>query len=175
MLEVMILYILINRDLTMYAIQKRIKENFGAYTTPSFGAIKPALVRLEKQGFLSASKIMSDGGKLSVYYSVTKDGIKGLKEMLAAPLSSNPLQFLSDARIKLSCLSALEKDDLYGVFEDIKANAALHKNNAENILKDEYTPLTFYQKIVLDNAVCEYKNFITLVENLEKENARNSK
>ena len=95
--------------------------------------------------------------------------------MLAEPLSSNPLQFLSDARIKLSCLSVLEKDDCYNVFEDIKSNAILHKNNAENILSDEYTPLTFYQKIVLDNAVCEYKNFITLVENLEKENARNNK
>jgi hypothetical protein len=118
---------------------------------------------------------MSDGGKLSVYYSVTKDGIKNLKEMLTQPLSSNPLQFLSDARIKLSCLSALEDGNRYSVYEDIKSNAILHKNNAENILKDEYTPLTFYQKIVLDNAVCEYKNFITLVENLEKENARNSK
>lgn len=171
----MILYILLNRDLTMYAIQKRIKENFGAYTSPSFGAIKPALVRLEKQGFLSTSKIMSEGGKLSVYYSATKDGIKNLNLMLTEPLSSNPLQFLSDARIKLSCLSALEADERYNVFEDIKSNAILHKNNAENILSDEYTPLTFYQKIVLDNAVCEYKNFITLVENLEKENARNSK
>ena len=142
---------------------------------PSFGAIKPALVRLEKQGFISASKIMSDGGKLSVYYSLTKDGMKGLKDLLKTPLSSNPIQFLTDARIKLSCLSALDGNDCYSIYEDIKSNAFMHKANAENILNDEYTPLTFYQKIVLDNAVCEYKNFITLVENLEKENARNSK
>ena len=118
---------------------------------------------------------MSDGGKLSVYYSVTKDGIKGLKGLLTESLSANPLQFLSDARIKLSCLSALDDGERYEVFENIKSNAVLHKTNAENILKDEYLPLTFYQKIVLDNAICEYKNFITLVENLEKENARNRK
>ncbi len=175
MLELMILYLLIKRDLTMYSIQKHIKENFGAYTCPSFGAIKPALVRLEKQNFITSSKIMSEGGKLSIYYSITNDGTKAIATMLLQPISPNPLQFLSDARIKLSCLSVLESDERYNVFEDIKANAQLHKANAENILNNEYTDLNFYQKIVLDNAICEYKNFITLIENLEKENGRNSK
>lgn len=175
MIDLMILYILLTHDLTMYSIQKRIQENFKAYTNPSFGALKPALVRLEKQGCITSSKIMSDGGKLSVFYSVTKDGEKHLRKLLLKPFSPNPLQFLSDARIKLSCLSFLDKDDKDEVFLDIKTNALLHKTNAENTLSDEYTPLTFYQRMVLDNAVCEYKNFIVLVEGLEKENARNSK
>ena len=169
----MILYILLKRDLTMYAIHKRIQENFIAFTSPSFGAVKPALVRLEKQGCISSSKIMSDGGKLSVYYSITKDGIKELRNLLLKPLSQNALQFLSDARIKLSCVSLLDGSDAHDVFVDIKSNALLHKLNAERILSDEYTPLTFQQRIVLDNAICEYKNFISLVEGLEKTNAGN--
>lgn len=175
MLEAIILYLLLNRDLTMYAIHKQIKENFGAYTAPSFGAIKPALVRLEKQNFITAAKIMSDGGKLSVYYSISKDGVKGLKGILLTSLSNNPLQFFTDARLKLSCLSVLNKDECAEVYENIKENAYLHKANAEKILNDEYTSLTFYQKIVLDNTICEYKNFIILIESLEKENARNNK
>lgn len=169
----MILYILLKHDLTMYAIHKRIQENFLAFTSPSFGAVKPALVRLEKQGCISSSKIMSDGGKLSVYYSITKDGVKELRNLLLKPLSQNPLQFLSDARIKLSCVSFLDGSDAHDVFVDIKSNALLHKLNAEKILSDEYTPLTFQQRIVLDNAVCEYKNFVSLVEGLEKSNAGN--
>lgn len=169
----MILYILLKHDLTMYAIHKRIQENFLAFTSPSFGAVKPALVRLEKQGCISSSKIMSDGGKLSVYYSITKDGVKELRNLLLKPLSQNALQFLSDARIKLSCVSFLDGSDAHDVFVDIKSNAKLHKLNAEKILSDEYTPLTFQQRIVLDNAVCEYKNFISLVEGLEKSNASN--
>ena len=173
MIEIMILYILLKHDLTMYAIHKRIQENFLAFTSPSFGAVKPALVRLEKQGCISSSKIMSDGGKLSVYYSITKDGVKELRNLLLKPLSQNPLQFLSDARIKLSCVSFLEGSDAHDVFVDIKSNALLHKLNAEKILSDEYTPLTFQQRIVLDNAVCEYKNFVSLVEGLEKSNAGN--
>ena len=173
MIEIMILYILLKHDLTMYAIHKRIQENFLAYTSPSFGAVKPALVRLEKQGCITSSKIMSDGGKLSVYYSITKDGLKELRSLLLKPLSQNPLQFLSDSRIKLSCLSFLDDTDAHDVFVDIKANALQHKVNAEKILADEYTPLTYQQRIVLDNAICEYKNFISLVEGLEKSNAGN--
>ena len=173
MIEIMILYILLKHDLTMYAIHKRIQENFLAFTSPSFGAVKPALVRLEKQGCISSSKIMSDGGKLSVYYSITKDGVKELRNLLLKPLSQNPLQFLSDARIKLSCVSFLDGSDAHDVFVDIKSNALLHKLNAEKILSDEYTSLTFQQRIVLDNAVCEYKNFVSLVEGLEKSNAGN--
>lgn len=169
----MILYILLKHDLTMYAIHKRIQENFLAFTSPSFGAVKPALVRLEKQKFISSSKIMSDGGKLSVYYSITKEGVKELRNLLLKPLSQNPLQFLSDARIKLSCISFLDGTDAHDVFVDIKSNALLHKNNAEYILSDEYTPLTFQQRVVLDNAICEYKNFVSLVEGLEKSNASN--
>lgn len=175
MIELLILYLLISRDLTMYAIHKRIKENFEAYTTPSFGALKPALVRLEKQNYLTTTKIMSDGGKLSVYYSITKDGLKELRNLLLKPFSSNPVQFLSDARIKLSCAEFLDEDDCAKMFENIKANALLHKVNAEKILNDEYTPVNFYQKIVLDNAICEYKNFISMIESMGKDNARNSK
>lgn len=174
MLNILILYVLLKRDLTMYSIHKRISDNFQPYTTPSFGAIKPALVKLEAAGCITSSKIMSDGGKLSIYYSITKDGVKELKNLMLKPFSSNPLQFMSDARMKLSCLSCLEGEDCLTVFEDIKANALMHKLNAEKILADDYTPTNFYQKIVLDNAICEYKNFILMVEGLEKENARNS-
>lgn len=175
MIELMILYILLNHDLTMYAIHKRINENFLAYTSPSFGAVKPALVRLEKQGCITSAKIMSEGGKLSVFYSITKDGVKELRNLLLKPLSQNPLQFLSDARIKLSCISFLDASDSEEVFFDIKSNALLHKVNAEKILADEYTPLTFQQRMVLDNVICEYKNFVSLVEGLEKSNASNSR
>ena len=174
MIELMILYILLSHDLTMYAIHKRILEYFVAYTSPSFGAIKPALVRLEKQGFITSAKIMSDGGKLSIYYSIAKDGEKELRKILLRPLSSNALQFFSDARIKLSCLSVLSKEECSEVLADIKSNAILHMHNAKKIFEDEYTPKDFYQKIILDNTICEYNNFITTIEGLEKDNARNS-
>ena len=168
MIDLIILYVLLNRDLTMYAISKRISDNFRAFTNPSFGALKPALVRLEKLGCVKSAKIMSDGGKLSVFYSIKKDGMKHLRKLLLQPFSGNPVQFLSDAGIKLSCASFLEGQDLKNMFEEIKTNALLHKANAQKTLDDEYTPLDFYQKMVLDNSVLQYKNLISMIEGLEK-------
>ena len=88
---------------------------------------------------------MSDGGKLSVFYSITKDGLKQLKNLLLLPFSGNPVQFLSDARIKLSCASFLEGAELSQMLDEIKSNAILHKANAQKTLDDEYNPLDFYQ------------------------------
>ena len=175
MIELMILYVLTRRELTMYSIQKYIVENFGAYSMPSFGAIKPALVRLEKNNCLTTKKMMSDGGKLSVYYTITNNGLEELKKLILEPLSENPLQFLSNARVKLSCASFLDKEECSNLFFNIKSLAMKHKFTAENIINDEYNQLSFYQRIILDNTICEYSNFISIIEGLEKENAGNSK
>lgn len=175
MIDLMILYVLLKRDLTMYAIHKRIQEQFLPFTSPSFGALKPALVRLEKNGCITSAKIMSEGGKLSVFYSVSKDGLKELKNLLLKPFSNNPLQFLSDARVKLCCSSFLSRDESFELFHEIKSNALMHRVNAEKILADEYSSVDFYQRIVLDNTICEYNNFISMIEGFEKDNAGNSK
>lgn len=174
MVEILILYTILNREFTMYAVQKEIEKSFGIFSTPSFGAIKPALRRLEYNGFVNSRKMMSDGGKLSIYYSITKTGVSELKRLLLEDFSDNPLQFLSNAKIKLSCAELLDKDKKDELFFAVKAKALHFKTCAEKILNDEYTDKSFYQKILLDNTICEYANFITIVEGFEKDNARNS-
>ena len=52
MIELLILYKLSDKVLTMYGILKEILESFSVLTTPSYGTIKPALNRLEKAGFI---------------------------------------------------------------------------------------------------------------------------
>lgn len=173
MVELLILYVLSEHENTMYGILKTILKVFGAYTKPSFGAIKPALTRLEKSGFLRVRKDMSDGGKLSGFYSITTQGREEFKKLVLAKISSNPLQFKQTACVKLSCASYLAKDEREELFAGIKNQALEHKFCAENTLSKEKT-LTFYQRILLDNTTVEYKNFITVIDNLEKDNVRNS-
>lgn len=175
MIELMILFILSKREFTMYSIHKLILENFGAFSRPSFGAIKPALKRLEKNGHIQSRKMMSDGGKLSVFYSITRNGLEELRRLILEKLSENPLQFLSNAKVKLSCASYLSNEECTDLFFHIKSMAMQHKFNAENIINNEYNQLNFYQRIILDNTICEYSNFITILEGLEKENASNRK
>lgn len=171
MIELLVLYVLSIREMTMYAILKHIISVFGAYTQPSFGAIKPALTRLEKTGFLCSRKAMSDGGKLSCFYSITQTGREELKKLILEKASNNPLQFQSTTGIKISCASYLAKDERGKLFLHLKTKAQEHKFKAENILNSEKS-LTFYQRIILDNTIVEYKNLITLIENLEKDNEK---
>lgn len=167
MIELLILYVLSEKELTMYAVLKHIMNNFAAFTQPSFGAIKPALTRLEKAGLIRSRKAMSDGGKLSGFYSITQDGREELKKLILEKVSNNPLQFHSNASIKICCASYLAKDERKELFSHLKSKAQEHKFTAQNILNDEKS-LTFYQRIILDNTIVEYKNLITLIENLEK-------
>lgn len=174
MIELLILYVILKRDYTMYAIQRRIEESFAPFTKPSFGALKPALRRLEERYCLTTRKLMSDGGKLSVFYEISKNGINELKRLMLEDLSANPLQYLSNARIKLSCADCLDSEEKKRLFFLLKSRAMQFKNDAQNILSDEYKQVNFYQKVILDNAICEYSNFINIIEGLEKDNARNS-
>ena len=174
MIELLILYILLKRDFTMYSIQKRIDENFAPFTKPSFGALKPALRRLEEKECLTSRKIMSDGGKLSVYYEISRNGIAELKRLILEDLSDNPLQFLSNARAKLCCADCLNSDERKRLFFSVKSRAMQFKTLSQNVLNDEYNHINFYQKVVIDNALCEFSNLITLVEGLEKDNASTS-
>lgn len=171
MIELLILYVLSEREMTMYGILKHILDFFGAFTQPSFGAIKPALTRLEKSGFIQSRKAMSEGGKLSGFYLIKPTGREELKRLLLEKVSDNPLQFHSAASIKIACASYLSKDEIKELFYHLKMKAQEHKFKAENTLNNEKS-LTFYQRIILDNSVVEYKNFITLIENLEKENSK---
>ena len=174
MIELLILYVLLKRDFTMYSIQKRIDENFAPFTKPSFGALKPALRRLEEKECLTSRKTMSDGGKLSVYYEISRNGIAELKRLILEDLSDNPLQFLSNARAKLCCADCLNTDERKRLFFSVKFRAMQFKTLSQNVLNDDYNHINFYQKVVIDNALCEFSNLITLVEGLEKDNAGNS-
>jgi DNA-binding PadR family transcriptional regulator len=174
MIELLILYTILHREYTMYSIQKRILDSFAPFAYPSFGTLKPALQRLEEKEYLTSRKMMSDGGKLSVYYEITKNGINELKRLILEDYSDNPTSFLSFARVKLSCADCLSKEERERLFFSTKSKALQFKNSAQNILNDEYKQIGFYQKIIYDNTVCEFTNLISIIEGLEKDNARNS-
>ena len=78
------------------------------------------------------------------------------------------LVVLSDAKVKLCCASFLGSKDKKRMYEEIKSKAYLFLAKAKKISDDEYVKNDFYQKIVFDNTICEYKNFISMIEGLEK-------
>ena len=158
MIELLILFELSKKVLTMYGVSKEIRNTFSVLTTPSYGTIKPALTRLETSGFVKTQKTMSKGGRPSVYYSITPSGIDELKRLLTAPPGENPIQFLTSARIKLACADVLDNRQQLALFSQLK-------KKAESILID--TDLSYFPSMVFDNLICEYRNFISLLEGFE--------
>lgn len=170
MIELLILHSLMQKDSTMYSIKKYIETVYASFVTPSFGAINPALKKLEEKECIKSGKLMSEGGRLSIYYSITKKGKEALKNLLLEDMSQNPSQFFLSARLKLTMADYLDREEKKRLFFIVKALATKFKNQA----KSTQVEGKFYYNIVLDNISCEYANLITMVEGLEKDNARNS-
>lgn len=166
MIELLILYELRKKVLTMYGLSKEIKKEFSALTIPSFGTIKPALERLNKKGCLKAQKTMSSGGRPSTYYSITTIGEEELVELLLMQPLENPIQFLTLARVRLACANILSQKDQLEMFKLLKYKSESIVIEINNLLKT--ADLDFFQKMVFDNLVCEYKNFISLLEGFER-------
>lgn len=166
MIELLILYELNKKTLTMYGISKEIKSEFSVLTIPSYGTIKPALTRLSKSGFVKAQKTMSTGGRPSVYYSITDSGKNELKNLLLEPPLENPIQFLTTARIKLACSEILDNTEQKEMLNLLKIKCESIVIDIKNIQNGK--DLRFYPKMVFDNLICEYQNFITLLEGFER-------
>lgn len=164
MIELLILFELSKKVLTMYGISKEIKLEFSVLTTPSYGTIKPALNRLERAGFLKTQKTMSGGGRPSTYYSITKAGKDELKRLILTPPLENPIQFFPSARVKLFCADILDKEEQKELFKLLKLKSEHILLDTKNMLEKHDSD--FFPKMVFDNLICEYKNFISLLEGM---------
>ena len=170
MIELLILFELSRKVLTMYGVSKEIRSKFSVLTTPSYGTIKPALSRLLESGFIKSQKTMSSGGRPSIYYSITNDGIEELKRLLVAPPLENPIQFLTSARIKLACAGVLNNEEQLIMFKRLKTKAESILIDTKNLVKTK--ELSYFPNMVFDNLTCEYRNFISLVEGFANAGSR---
>ena len=164
MIELLILYLLSKKVLTMYGISREIKNDFSALTLPSYGTIKPALNRLENSNCVRTQKTMSKGGRPSTYYSITNTGEEEFVNLLLKNPPDNPIQFLTVARVKLVCAEIIDKKYQKELFKILKLKSESIALDINNLLKKR--DLDFHQKMVFDNLLCEYKNFISLLEGL---------
>lgn len=167
MTELLILYILTKGQNTMYGLSKSLCKYFGTITKPGFGTIQPALKRLEKKGVIKSDRFFSDGGKPYYYYSIQEDGKNFLKKKIFEKESSNPVKLIQSAKIKIACSDILEKNEKLQLFEYLKTEILKIKFDAENALTSGCLDNNFCHRMITDNIICEYSNFVKLIEGLE--------
>ena len=85
--------------------------------------------------------------------------------MLVEPPLENPIQFLTTSRVKLACADILNADEQGILFKQLKQKAESILIDTNNMVNSK--ELSYLPQMVFDNLICEYKNFISLLEGLE--------
>ena len=172
MIEILILYVIFNREKTIYSIRKEIIELFGTFTKPSLGTIYPALKRLLDKKHVHLTERMSDGGKKSSYYLITDSGRKYFKELFFSDISENPSLFYNQTQARFATLSILTEEEKNKFLEEILNKIELYGFEVENKLNNEYINLDFYQKELLKNTLKEITNLKNFATSLKVNNGR---
>lgn len=167
MIEILILYIINKREKTIYAIRKEIIEIFGAFTKPSIGTIHPALQRLLKEGAVSLNERMSDGGKKSSYYSITKKGYEHFKKLFFTSASENPSLFYTQLQARLGTMGLLNCEDRKEFIADFSKKMEIYQFELENKLKDEFLELDYFQEQLLNRILKELKSLKEYIKGLK--------
>lgn len=167
MIEILILYIIHKREKTIYSIRKDIIETFGTFTKPSIGTIHPALQRLLKDGSVSLNERMSDGGKKSSYYSITKKGFESFKKLFFNSASENPSLFYTQLQARLGTMGLLSVEDRKEFIKEFGKKMEIYQFELEAKLKDEFLDLDYFQEQLLNNTLKELKSLKDFINNLK--------
>ena len=153
MIEILILYIIHKREKTLYAIRKDIIELFGTFTKPSIGTIFPALKRLLKEEAVNVYDKMSDGGKKSSYYSITKKGLDIFKKYFFEDASDNPSLFYTQLQARIGTMGLLKTEDKKEFINEALRKIEIYKLELERKINDEFLSADYYQKCLFDKTL----------------------
>ena len=169
MIEVLILYILYKREKTIYSIRKEITELFGMFTKPSIGTIYPALKRLLHNNCVELNERISEGGKKSSYYAITKKGIKNFRDYFFDTASDNPSLFYIQFQIRLATMGLLTSSERKLFVEEYSQKLDIYIAEIERTLNNEFLEHDYYREKVYTRALTEYKSLKDYLINLKVE------
>lgn len=167
MIEILILYVIHKREKTIYSIRKEIIETFGTFTKPSIGTIHPALQRLLKDGSVALNERMSEGGKKSSYYSITKKGFDTFRKLFFDSASDNPSLFYTQLQARLGTMGLLKPEDRKEFVIEFSKKMEIFQFELENKLKDEFIELDYYQEQLLNRTLKELKSLKEYLKGLK--------
>ncbi len=167
MIEILILYIIHKREKTIYSIRKEIIELFGFFTEPSIGTVHPALRRLLIARAVELNERMSEGGKKSSYYSITKKGYEVFKEYFFSTSRENPSLFHTQMLARLATLGMLNIEEKERFIAESYKKIEKFMFDIDARLKDEFISLDYYQTQLLKKTNNDFKLLKEYLKNLK--------
>ena len=164
MTEILILYILIKYDATIYKIKKLIEEKFFMYASPSLGAINPALKKLEELSCVEFESKMSDGGMLSKTYKITPFGQKYLKSIISSYKFKNKAHILNNASILVCISDILDDEDKKELIKNCLNNLLILRAETVSALENPYNLYTEMQKQTIGTNLLAIEKLIEVMQ-----------
>ena len=88
--EFLILFLLTTKSASIYDIRKFINVDLSVFLNISAGTIVPNLKKLEKAGFITIEKSLSEGGFRKNSYKITQKGKEYFENLIKIPISKSP-------------------------------------------------------------------------------------
>lgn len=158
MIEILILYVLNKREITLYGIRKEIIELFGTFTIPSIGTIHPALKRLLNEKAITVYEKVSDGGKKFCYYSITKKGLEVFKELFFNSVSDNPSLFSTQLQARFGTMGLLSPADRKIFLTEALKKVEIYETEINQKLNNEFLDFDEFQKMLLEKTLNDMKS-----------------
>lgn len=136
MIELLILYVLLEEKCTLYRIKQKIEEKFSLFLSISFGAIHPIIKKLEKNQHISVKKSLSLGGQRKSLYKITESGKDRFLEIMGEPLPKNPSLAEQLINLKIIMTSIIEEKFKQAILDNIAEYIKSQKIKALEQLKE---------------------------------------
>lgn len=165
MIEILILFVLSKRDLTLYSISKHIKDFFGFLTKTSLGTISPAVKRLADLQCIKFLTSSSEGGKPSKVCMITEAGKRHLKNLLIGFECDNPLYILNYTKAVLICCELLNEDEKQQCLHNLTNILSLFSVETQRKANDPYINYSPLQLKVLELQKKQIDEYLELIKN----------
>jgi len=86
-------------EMSGYDIKQAFTNNIGSFYDASFGAIYPALRKLEEDGYVTKQEVIQSGKPNKILYRITPAGMEAFRREIQAPIQ--PPVIRSDMLVKL--------------------------------------------------------------------------
>ena len=120
-----------------------------------------------KDGSVSLNERMSEGGKKSSYYSITKKGYETFRKLFFDSASDNPSLFYTQLQARLGTMGLLKPEDRKEFVTEFSKRMDIFQFELENKLKDEFLELDYYQEQLLNRTLKELKSLKEYLKGLK--------
>ncbi len=153
MIELLVLYILLEEKSSIYGIKQKIDKQLSLFLKISFGSIHPALKKLEENKYISLKTQLSPGGQKRSTYSITEKGKEYFNRLILEDLPDNPALASQLIKIKIFALSNISPKIRDQVQKSILQYYEFQRVKAENLLTNPDYPLDEFQQRYIKHCI----------------------